>query len=555
MIGTIRKHSGWLWAIIIVATIISFLFWGAGPAARNGNGRGSSDNFGSINGKKITPAAYEEARRDVYIRYFLRLHEWPDKNPNVSKDDIMREIYVHLLLVQKAAELGIHVSDDEAVTKATGILDSIGRGQTISMSDFVQRILQPEGLTAADFENFARNEILREEIEETAELAGVLATPQQIEDAYLRNHQNFQAQIVFFPASNYLSQVAVTPAAVAQFYTNYLATYRLPDRVQVSYVEFNVTNLFAQSKTEITNLEDLVAANYRELPANSFPDAKTPEELKSKIREILIRQHALAKARVKANDFAAAVFAVDPPRPENLAAVAKQKGLTVQTTAPFDAQSGPEEFAAPEEFTKAAFGLTPDYPFAGPIPNATVSSAGAVYVIALDRQLPSEIPSFDEIHDRVTQDFQMQQAAAFAREAGTNFNYKLMIGMAAGKSFSSVCAASGLSPQALPPFSLSTPELPALGNRVGLDEVKQVAFNTPVGHASGFEQTDDGGFIIFVQSESPAEQSGIAADLPQFTATLRRARESDAFNEWLGAEANRVLKDTPLNRQEAPSQP
>ncbi len=555
MIGTIRKHSKWLWFIIIIAIIISFLFWGAGPAARNGNSRGSSDNFGSINGKKITPAAYEEARREVYIRYFLRLHEWPDKNPNIPKDDITREIYIHLLMIQKAAELGIHVSDDAAVTGATGILDSIGRGQTITMSDFVRQILQPEGLTAADFENFARNEILREEIERTAQLAGALATPQQVEDAYLRNHREFQAQIVFFPASNYLSQVTVTPAAVAQFYTNYLAAYRLPDRVQVSYVEFNVTNFLAQSKTEITNLEDLVAANYRELPANYFPDAKTPEEAKSKIREILIRQHALAKARMKANDFAAAVFAVDPPRPESLAAVAKQKGLTLKTTAPFDAQSGPEEFAAPEEFTKAAFGLTPDYPFAGPIPNSTVSSADAVYVIALARQLPSEIPPFAEIRNRVTQDFQMQQAAALAREAGTNFNYKLTIGMAAGKSFSSVCAAAGLQLESLPLFSLSTPESPALGDRVSLDEVKQVTFNTPVGHASGFEQTGDGGFIIFVQSELPADQSAMVADMSQFAATLRRAHESDAFNEWLGAEANRALKDTPLNRQEESRQP
>jgi len=127
--------------------------------------------------------------------------------------------------------------------------------------------------------------------------------------------------------------------------------------------------------------------------------------------------------------------------------------------------------------------------------------------------------------------------------------------MAAGKSFSSVCAAAGLQLESLPLFSFSTPESPALGDRVSLDEVKQVTFNTPVGHASGFEQTGDGGFIIFVQSELPADQSAMVADMSQFAATLRRAHESDAFNEWLGAEANRALKDTPLNRQEESRQP
>ena len=50
-----------------------------------------------------------------------------------------------------------------------------------------------------------------------------------------RENQEFSAQSVFFSPSNYLSAVTVTPDAVAQYYTNYLAAYRLPDRVQVSY--------------------------------------------------------------------------------------------------------------------------------------------------------------------------------------------------------------------------------------------------------------------------------------------------------------------------------
>ena len=53
MIGTIRKHSGWLWAVIIAATIISFVFWGTNQS-RMGSGGGSGGNFGSVYGKKIT---------------------------------------------------------------------------------------------------------------------------------------------------------------------------------------------------------------------------------------------------------------------------------------------------------------------------------------------------------------------------------------------------------------------------------------------------------------------------------------------------------------------
>jgi hypothetical protein len=38
-------------------------------------------------------------------------------------------------------------------------------------------------------------------------------------------------------------------------------------------------------------------------------------------------------------------------------------------------------------------------------------------------------------------------------------------------------------------------------------------------------------------------------ELPQFTASLRRARENEAFSEWIFREQNRELLDTPLAQQ------
>ena len=94
---------------------------------------------------------------------------------------------------------------------------------------------------------------------QTIGLAGALITPQEAAAIYQREHQELSAQIVFFSASNYLVvRSPVTPEAIAQFYTNYLAEYRLPDRVQVNYVEFKVTNFLAQAKAEWakTNFDD-----------------------------------------------------------------------------------------------------------------------------------------------------------------------------------------------------------------------------------------------------------------------------------------------------------
>jgi hypothetical protein len=548
MIGTIRKHSKWLWWVIAALTIISFIWWNAAPASRNG-GVGGSAGYGSLYGHKITQQDYINARNEFYLFYWFRNNEWPDHNPNVKDQDLEEQIYLRLMLTKKADALGIYVTAEAAAAAAGEMLRSLGRnGQSVPIEAFVSKILQPEGLTADDFERFSRDDVVIQQLIQTLGLTGAFITPQEAANAYQREHQEISAQVVFFSASNFVARVAVTPAVVAQFYTNYLAQYRLPDRVQVSYVEFNLTNFLAQAKTELakTNFDDLVEMNYRQLGPDYFPDAKTPDAAKAKIRDLIIRQRALADARAQANDFATAVFNLNPLRADNLAAVAKQKGLTVRLTAPFASLYGPDEFTAPPAFTKAAFALTSDDPLAGPIPGST-----AVYVIALDKQLPSEIPSLDQIRDRVTQDYRMVQATMIAQRTGTNFAPALAGQLMAGHSFASACIAAGVQPEALPPFSLSTQDLPELTGRASITQLKQATFATPTGHAGGFEETEDGGFIVYVQSRLPVDSAAMSSDLPQFTTGLRRARESEAFNQWVQTEANHQFRDIPALQKQA----
>jgi hypothetical protein len=430
------------------------------------------------------------------------------------------------------------------VTAANDLLRSLGRnGQPVAMDKFAEQVLAPEGLGVADLQNFLRDELVVQQMIQVLGLSGALVTPAEVSQLYDREHQEVSAQAVFFAASNYLAQVSITPAAIAQFYTNNLAAYRLPDRVQVSYVFFNVTNFLASAKAEWekTNFTEYVNSVYAQYGASQFPDAKTPDEAKAKIRDLVVRDRALKDARQQANDFANAVFAMTPAKPENLANYAKQKGFSAGVTAPFAANYGPAEFTAPAAFTKAAFQLSADEPFAGPI-----VAADGVYVLALANQLPSAIPSLEQISGRVTQDFHDTEAVALAQRAGTNFFFNAAVQMAAGSSFAKAAVMGGQVPQALPAFSLSTQDLPELGDRASLGQLKQAAFTTAPGHVSKFQPTGDGGFVLFVQQLLPVDAAKKIADLPQFMGQVRRARQNEAFNLWLQGEANRELRNTPF---------
>ena len=547
MIGTIRKHSGLLWWSIIPVTILSFVwFMGSGPA-KSGGGRIAGD-YGTIYGQKVTAADFVRSKNEFFIFYWMHYGQWPDKNGGMAQDGMERETYIRLLLSKKAEKLGIHVGEDALVTAASEFLRSVGRnGQTVKMQDFAQQVLAPQNLTVTDLQNFLRDELVVQQMIQTLGLGGALVTPQEAGLLYDHDRQEVSAQAVFFAASNYLAQATVTHAAIAQFYTNNMDAYRAPDRVQVSYVWFDVTNYLASAKAEWekTNLTEYVNAVYQQNGQSLVPDAKTPDEAKVKIRELVIRDRALRDARVVANDFATALFAVEPAKAENLAALAKQKGLTIRTTAPFSANLGPDEFNAPDSFTKAAFQLNAEEPFAGPI----VGPEG-VYVIALANQLPSAIPALEQIIARVTRDCQSQQAVALAHRAGTNYYYALTGQMAAGKTFAQAAVAAGQTPLVLPPFSLSTAELPELGDRATIGQVKQAAFTTTAGRLSDFVPTSDGGFVLFVQAILPIDATKKNSELPQFLAQVRRARQSEAFNLWLQGEANREMRDTPFYKKQ-----
>ena len=224
--------------------------WGAaaGPNVAVGC---ASGNFGIHQRQADHPTRgqYVDALNEFKLFYLFHYGTWPDKKANVTESDIQRETYIRLFLIRKAADLGIHASLDAAAMAANQMLSSLGRkGQTVTMNEFVTQVLRPEGLTATDFENFARHDVVIQQLVQTIGLSGALITPEEVSSIYEREHQELSSQIVFFPARNYFSSVKVTPDALGKFYTNYMAEYRLPDRVQINYVAFNITNYLAPTK-------------------------------------------------------------------------------------------------------------------------------------------------------------------------------------------------------------------------------------------------------------------------------------------------------------------
>ena len=550
MFGTIRKHQTWLWAVIITVIIISFVIFFS-PYSKMNDSRQVAANWGSINGEKITQEEYVKAYKEICLRTFFMTGNWPDDEARKQGGDVERESYQWLLLRQKQQELGIHISTDAVAQGARAMISQFQRAGITSPEMFIKQVLNPRGYDVEDLERFMRHYMGLEELIATVGLGGKLVTPQEIRDLYKREHEELATAAVFFSASNYLAGVSVSPDALMQFYTNRLASYRIPDRVQVSYVRFDLTNFLAEATQDLakmTNLDLQIDEDYKRGGTNFLREwkAQSLEEARKNIHEDTLKKLEMQAARKKALEFATPLFDMEPVRADNLDKLAKEKGLTVRITEPFDQRDGPTELAVGQDFAAKAFTRTPGEPFAGPI----VGMDG-VYVIAFNKKIPSEIPPLDKIRAQVEKDYQFSQAQDLARKAGMAFYQTLTNGLAQGKTVAAVCADAKLQLVDLPPISLSTRELEQVSEHLPLNQFKQLAFGTPVGKVSPFQMTAGGGVIVYVKSKLPLDEAKMNATLPTFANYVRQNRQNEAFNAWFRKEAEKGLRDTPLARQEA----
>jgi hypothetical protein len=549
MFGTIRKHQRWLWVFIIAVTILGMIVW---TNQTGSNNRGGSGNFGSIDNKAITATEMRRAEKDVLLMYLLQTHphQWPDS----LRGDLLRQEYQQLFVTRKMEEYNIHADPGAAANLANLITRQWEEGQSITMDKLLD-ILKAKGLTAEDLEHYLETDVALKQLEAVIGLSGKIVTPDEIKSLYIQNYQELAVEAVFFSASNSLATItAPTPGVLAQFYTNQLATYREPDKMQLSYVYYNVTNFMPQAEQQLgTNLNHVVEVNLAAIGTNfSQLGSKTEEEARTKLRELIVQQTALSNAYVMAQSLQNDVAAKQTNYLENLASAAKAKGLEVKETKPFDKEFGPSEIHLRGNYPVSSFfELTEEYPLMGsPLPGAD-----GVYVLAFKKLIPSHIPALTEIHDRVENDYKYSQALRIAQVNGQSFAQTATNELAHGKTFAQTCEATRVKPIQVPPFSHATQRMPEVEEHTqDLNEFKGVSFGTPVGSVSRFIDTSEGGFVIHVKQQLPVDSVEMTAQLPKFSELVRERRLNDSFNIWFSQgwsqELNRGLRDISALRQQ-----
>ena len=480
--------------------------------------------------------------------YFLNFQEWPENSARARQMgfDVENETYMRLVRLAKVKQANIQVSDETLAHLARRLL-----GPKISLDAFVREYLLPHGITEEDFERFLRHDAAIQQLGAVAGLPGKLIPPREIDEAYQEEYQEVSVQGVFFNVSNYLSHVAVNETNVLHWYSNNMALFRVPEKVQVSYVEFNRTNFAAEVDkrfAQITNLNEQLEQLYLKEDPSSFKDKEgkvlSKEAAIQKIKDTEKEKAEMVMAARQANEFASKLYDQTNHTEQGFEKFVASEGYKTHLSAPFDEYEGPQDLQVSDKFAHIAFSLTNQ---TEAIAFQPMQGADAYYVFALKNLIPSTNPSFESIRSKVIEQYRFAEAQKIVRQTGLSMYFRMTNALAHGESFDQVVTNAHFKPVQLPTFSRSTRELPGLPENVSLRYLQNVAFSLKPGEASRYIPSMDGGFILYLKSKLKIDPAKMKEELPQFAAVMRSQRQNRTFGLWFQKQAERA--DLPFNNR------
>lgn len=541
MIGTLRKHSQWLWGIIITVVIITFVVFFS-PDVGPGQGRAEAD-FGTLYGEPIKRDELMQAYTDAKLFFFLNTGQWPTpEQAMMYRYNLDTEARQRLLLNYHIRREGIEVGKDALVQniKDTFTNPETGVFNLQQYDGFTKQRLPAGGVTEAGFERYLKNELGRQQLARMFGLAGKLISTRAADGFYRRENEQALTEFVFLASSNNLAKVKLDDATLRTYHTNNLTAYRILERVVVHYIYLPYTSYNAEADKELTantNLTSIMEAYYttnifrfKETNGTAMTFAQAQPKIRTEFRDDLAARIGQQKSAELANE----LFKQEN-KAASLLALAAKKGFAVKVTEPFTEFEGPKLTNAPGNFGRTAFQLSADEALGQMLPGSD-----GVYFIAFKDRLKPEDPPFAQVRAKVVEDYQRSQATELTLTEGTKLVQAANDALAKGGSFKDAAKALGHVALEVPPFSRSERKIDIVSSRdVGVEEYRESAFALAAGKVSSFRQVSGGGFVLFVRSFQPVTEELVKTELPKFTDSLRDNRANYAYREWLSREIER----------------
>ena len=526
MISKFHKliQSKTVWYIILGIIIIAFVGF---FTPRQGNKRPTQKAVGELFGKKVMSQEYRQAYQNTYLWYVLTSGSMPQITDEMAVA-LRQEAWQRVAALRKAEADQIGVSNDEVVQQIQQL--PAFQGETGGFDPRVYNaILKHLRVSSQQVEGLLREQIVMHKLMFRPAQAALIS-PVELRRAYHLYTDRFVLDYALLPREQIEKEVTVSREEAEALFVENIEVFRMPAKVRVSYVEWSINDFLEQAEApegaalEVynQNLETYRIETTNEVDVAEYkPFEDVEEEITGQIRERVARRAAAEEATALVADIA--------PRAEgdlpDFAGAVATAGLTVKTLPAFGLTDELPSIDETAPFRQAASRLQDD---AYSSFSDAVVGKDSVYVLSLEQQYPSFLPSFEVVEDNVMEAAHAQAVAEAVSERAEELQETLTAALAAGDAFEEALKPYQLNIETTEEFDVTTELTNDYAN-----VLIPICLNTQQGELCQPAPLEEGILIAYVaERKSTDVELGLPAIREELVAGLSQNRVRQLTQDW-----------------------
>ena len=458
------------------------------------------DQFAHIYNRDISLV---EAKRNARLLDLARALEMPglvqdltagaDKN---NQGQIYAQFILNLqILRHEAAWLGIRPTRSEIVDVVRN-LKAFRGGSGFDLNkynDFVQNALSPNGLSEAQIEEVATDELCLSRIKQL--LATGVSVPENESKAnYEEAYGKLFVSVIRLRSADFAKDIQVTDDDVHKYYDSHKAEFKSEEKRKIDFVSLSLTD----------------------------------EQKKLAGKE---RIDALQKLADRANDVTQAML----EKGADFKQVGEKFQLPLHATGEFTAAAPDPQLNVHPRLGTAAFQLTSQEPVSDPI-----QVADGFYILHLAGIVDARPLTIDEAKPRIVEAIKSARTRELIATKGAEIVHQLREATRSSQPLETAIQKTGLKAEKVPPFSLledpttTSNDKPEPKNEPpDLIAIKNAVAEMNPGNVSDFFPWEDGGVIAVLEKREPPDPTKYPESKAAFDQRYLGNKRTIVFHEWL----------------------
>lgn len=515
----LQKHYKWLFIGLLGVIIISFVFTiGSAPGISTGKSMKAKNYYGYNLNDKVTA---NNLLLNANISSLTNIGQ-TIPNERLAQDQAL--IRPPLLFLAKSLELP-DPSEKTFTTyfqKKPIFLNKEGQFDPKLYEQFLNYVKENPSFHQGRVRQVAMEDYKIDEVLKTIAGPGYVL-PYEVNLIFKLQNIHWSVDVATADLSTKEGASSVNDNDLTTFYNDHLETFRQPELLKLSYIQFQKKDFESAVKapsdeeleTFYNNNSSLFAKENEKIP--SFNEVN---------KEDLLKKYNYAKAGQlaleTANNFTYELYDRDIGyRSQEFIDALKKNKVQLQHFEPLSAKTIAQEKEPMQQVLKDVSSLDNARYYSNP-----TATANDVYVVFFEEKIPSTIPPITEVKENVKTAFLAARAKKLRLEKIKAIENAFLKTQANEQSFAEIAKANGLIIQSYNDFLLR--KLPEGFPQIIVSQV----FNLSQGGTSQFIVSDDKGFIAYVHSKTfPTvdENSADYKELMQQLTTFNSSATADSL--------------------------